>query len=179
MSSLKRKLDEEFIELLTQHESQLLGYIYALVHDHEDASDVFQQTSLVLWKKFSSYQHGTSFQAWACRVARYEALNFLRTKRRNLARFSDSLIEEIAACVEIDSGEASDVDRRAMLAECLESLAEGPRELILRCYTGGEKIRDVAAELGRSPQSVCNSLRKIRGRLFECVDRKIAAEEKP
>lgn len=177
MSSQKQRSDEEFIELLTQHESQLLGYIFALVHNREDARDVFQQTSLVLWEKFATYQRGTNFKAWAYQVARYEALNFLRMKHRNPARFSDTLIEEIAASVDSDC--ASEVDRRAMLAECLNSLADGPRELILRCYTGSEKIREVAAELGRSSQSVSNSLRKIRETLFECIDRKIAAEDQP
>ena len=38
-----------FMELLTLHQTQLYGYIRALVHDAEDAKDIFQSTSLILW----------------------------------------------------------------------------------------------------------------------------------
>jgi hypothetical protein len=42
------------------------------------------------------------------------------------------------------------------------------------CYGGSVCIHDVAGRLGRSTQSIHNSLRRIRRVLFECVRRKIA-----
>ena len=44
----------EFAELLRHHQTQLFGYIYSLVRDLDDADDLFQQTSLVLWDKFAA-----------------------------------------------------------------------------------------------------------------------------
>ena len=41
--------------LLRQHQTQLFGYIYSLVRDLDDADDLFQQTSLVLWDKFDQF----------------------------------------------------------------------------------------------------------------------------
>jgi RNA polymerase sigma-70 factor (ECF subfamily) len=43
-----------------------------------DTQDIFQQTSLVLWEKFDSFETGSNFAAWSCRAARYTAMNFLR-----------------------------------------------------------------------------------------------------
>ena len=40
---------------LARHQSQLFGYIYSLVRDLDDADDLFQQTSLVLWDKFDQF----------------------------------------------------------------------------------------------------------------------------
>ena len=40
---------------LRQHQTQLFGYIYSLVRDLDDADDLFQQTSLVLWDKFDQF----------------------------------------------------------------------------------------------------------------------------
>ena len=45
----------EFAALLRQHQTQLFGYIYSLVRDLDDADDLFQQTSLVLWDKFDQF----------------------------------------------------------------------------------------------------------------------------
>ena len=41
---------EKFSELLTLHQGQLHGYILALVRNRADADDLFQTTSLVLWR---------------------------------------------------------------------------------------------------------------------------------
>jgi RNA polymerase sigma-70 factor (ECF subfamily) len=39
----------EFAEQLRQAQSRLFGYIHALVRDLDDADDLFQQTTLILW----------------------------------------------------------------------------------------------------------------------------------
>ena len=68
----------EFAAQLGRHQGQLFGYIHSLVRDLDDADDLFQQTSLVLWDKFDQFDASRSFVCWACGVARYEVLNFLR-----------------------------------------------------------------------------------------------------
>ena len=47
-----------FVELLTRHQSQLYGYIFALVRNREDAADLFQSVGLILWRKFDSFRPG-------------------------------------------------------------------------------------------------------------------------
>ncbi len=81
----------EFASRLARHQTQLFGYIYSLVRDLDDADDLFQQTSLVLWDKFDQFDPSRSFVGWACGVARFEVLNFLRTRSRNRLYFSDEL----------------------------------------------------------------------------------------
>ena len=81
----------EFASLLRHHQTQLFGYIYSLARDLDDADDLFQQTSLVLWDKFEQFDASRSFINWACGVARYEVLNFLRSRSRNRLYFSDEL----------------------------------------------------------------------------------------
>lgn len=81
----------DYASLLRQHQTQLFGYIYSLVRDLDDADDLFQQTSLVLWDKFNQYDCSRSFINWACGVARYEVLNFLRSRSRKRLYFSDEL----------------------------------------------------------------------------------------
>ena len=51
----------EFAALLARHQAQLFGYIHSLVRDLDDADDLFQQTSLVLWDKFDLFDPSRSF----------------------------------------------------------------------------------------------------------------------
>jgi RNA polymerase sigma-70 factor (ECF subfamily) len=163
----------EFAELLRHHQTQLFGYIYSLVRDLDDADDLFQQTSLVLWDKFAQFEPAKSFINWACGVARYEVLNFLRTRSRRRLYFSDQL--NLALVEAQESLEHQQLDeRRDALASCMKRLRESDLELLETCYGGSVCIHDVAGRLGRSTQSIHNSLRRIRRVLFECVRRKIA-----
>jgi RNA polymerase sigma-70 factor (ECF subfamily) len=161
---------EEFSEALRRHQTQLFGYIYSLVRDFNDADDLFQQTSLVLWKKFAGYDRTKSFVVWACGVARLEAANFLRSRDRRRRHFGGALaalLVEDHAALEHDRLE----DRREALAECMKRLRPPDRELLEACYGGTADVAEVARVQGRPASSVHNSLRRIRRSLFACVGR--------
>jgi RNA polymerase sigma-70 factor (ECF subfamily) len=163
----------EFAELLARHQGQLLGYIYSLVRDLDDADDLFQQSSLVLWDKFDQFDPSRSFVGWACGVARYEVLNFLRARSRDRLYFSDELsLALIEAQEELEQERLE--ERRMVLAGCMKKLPDRDKDLLEACYDRSSGVREVARARGRSPQSIHNSLRRIRRALFDCVRRSLA-----
>jgi RNA polymerase sigma-70 factor (ECF subfamily) len=167
----------DFAGRLARHQTQLFGYIYSLVRNVDDADDLFQQTSLVLWDKFDQFDPSRSFVAWACGVARFEVSNFIRHRGRSRLYFSDELCQMlIDAHEELDRDPDDAERRRAALAACLKKLRAGDQELVDACYERSAKIPDVADRWGRSTQSIHNSLRRIRRVLFECVSRSMARE---
>jgi RNA polymerase sigma-70 factor (ECF subfamily) len=163
----------EFAALVRQHQTQLFGYIYSLVRDLDDADDLFQQTSLVLWDKFDRFDHSRCFIGWACGVARYEVLNFIRARHRSRLYFSDELNLAMIEAQETLDDERFE-ERRDALSGCMKKLRERDRELLEACYGRSSCIQDVANAWGRSTHSIHNSLRRIRRVLFECVRRKLA-----
>jgi RNA polymerase sigma-70 factor (ECF subfamily) len=167
----------EFAEHLRRHQSRLYGYIHSLVRDLNDADDLFQQTALILWRKFAAFDREGNFLAWACGIARFEVANFLRSRGRQRLYFSDDLnlllIEAQDAL-----GEAEADDRRDALARCADKLRRRDRELLEECYGESSGVNEAARRRGRSPQSVYNSLRRIRRALHECVNRTLASEAK-
>jgi RNA polymerase sigma-70 factor (ECF subfamily) len=166
----------EFAELLRQHQSQLFAYIYSLVHNFDDADDLFQQTSLVLWDKFDQFDRSKRFLPWACGVARYEVLNYLRARNRHRLYFSDEL--NLALVEAQDDLEAEPLeDQRDALAGCIKKLRRRDAELLEAFYGRSLCVSDVANAWGRSTHSIHNSLRRIRRALFECVRRTLAQGE--
>ena len=165
----QQAIHAEFAEYLRLHQSQLFGYIHSLVRDLNDADDVFQQTAVILWNKFSEFDRRRGFVPWACGVARLEVGNFLRSRSRRRLYFTDELnLLLVDAHAEMTRSELE--DRRAALGQCLQKLRERDRRLLEDCY-GEPGVNATAERQGRSPQSVHNSLRRIRRALFECIRR--------
>lgn len=166
-----------FAEHLHRHRGRLFAYVHTLARNLSDADDVFQQTSLALWRRFDTFDPARSFLNWALGVARLEAATWLRNRARDRLRFSDELTELlIAAFADLPDDEVG--DRRDALPGCVDGLPEPDRELLTECYHRGADVADVAARLGRSPSSVHNSLRRIRRALFECIERTAAARRR-
>lgn len=163
----------EFAQLLQQHHARLYAYLYSLVRDFDDADDLFQQTTVVLWKKFDEFDRSRSFLSWACGIARFESANFLRSRSRQKLYFTDDLnLLLVEAQQEYSQDELE--ERRDALAKCVDKLRQRDRELLEACYCGAANVQQVADAQGRSTQSIHNSLRRIRKSLFECIRRTLA-----
>jgi RNA polymerase sigma-70 factor, ECF subfamily len=165
MSDLRRY--EEFADAIRLSTSQILSYINALLLDWNDAEDVFQETCVVLWEKFDEFEPGTNFLAWALRIARYKAMDSLK-KRGRQAAFHARLQELLAAEIVDRDSEVVAASLNA-LSGCMDRLPRGDRELVTSCYGESTPVREMANQLGRSPQSVHNSLHRIRRMLLDCV----------
>lgn len=166
----------DFATLLRRHQTQLFGYIYSIVRDLDDADDLFQQTSLVLWDKFDQFDPARSFVNWACGVARFEVLNYLRARRRSRLYFCDELDLALVEAHESLEHQRHE-DRRDALESCMKKLRERDLELLEACYGRSVCISEVAGTRGRSTHSIHNSLRRIRRLLFDCVRRSLAQGE--
>jgi RNA polymerase sigma-70 factor (ECF subfamily) len=70
-------------------------------------------------------------------------------------------------------------DRREALSKCSAKLRESDRKLLEDCYSDSSGVAQVAQRCGRSPQSVHNSLRRIRRALYECIRRALAQQNAP
>ncbi len=169
--------EAEFARYLCSIQTRLYSCIHSLTRDLNDADDLFQQTSLILWKKFDEFDRDRSFFAWACGIARLEVRNFLRGRGRQRLYFSDDLSLLLIEAQEALTSDEEE-ERREALAKCITKLRERDRELLMECYQDQSGVNEAAVRRGRSPQSVYNSLRRIRRALYECIARKLTQESR-
>lgn len=158
----------EFVRLLSQHSSRIFGFLLALCVNRTDAEDVFQNTSVVLWEKFDTYQRGTNFLAWACRIAYFEAL-YDRRKSRRVKTLSDAAWDALAA----DALQRSDDNKedQETLADCLKKLKASDRQLLHEKYFMQRSVADIAAAGAKSVYSIYRSLSRIHDSLLRCMRR--------
>jgi RNA polymerase sigma-70 factor (ECF subfamily) len=164
----------EFLELYSSHYPRLQFYVTALLPTANDASDVLQETSMVLWRKFDTFELGTNFFAWACKIARFQVMKYRERQGRSARLFDTNLLETLAveAC---DENVVRGVPLQA-LENCLAKLSEIDRSLIRRRYQPGATVQQLAADIGRTANSLSKSLGRIRRTLLECIDRTLAHE---
>ena len=161
---------EQYQELYTQHQRRLFLYINAMLPCAADADEVFQETNIIIWKKFDQFEIGTDFLAWAYRIAYFQVRDYRRRAWRRRTCFSPELIEQLADRVQEE--EELLEDRRTALKDCRKNLNEADRELLNQCYAPGAKIQKIAAASSRKTTSIYRSLRRIRQLLMDCINAK-------
>jgi RNA polymerase sigma-70 factor (ECF subfamily) len=164
---------DEFLKLFSQHSRRVYEFISTLVLRPADADEVFQNTCVVLWKKFDSYEPDGSFYAWACKIAYLEMMHLRRSNKR-LQTFSDDVLELLA---ENMLGRANHLNsRQSALEDCLQKLNVSDRKLIEQRYYFQKRPKEIALDRTRSVDSIYRALTRIHIALRECVGRTLVRE---
>jgi RNA polymerase sigma-70 factor, ECF subfamily len=170
------KVDEkaarEFVQRLTAGQRRIYAFIRSQVCSRDDADEVMQQTTTVLWEKYHTFRQDGDFVRWACGVARLEVLTLLRNRRRVRVLLGDDVAEAVSrkladAAVEVDL-------RIDMLVECMKDLAGRDRDLIERHYRIRQSVTEIAVALGLSESSVYKRLSHSRDMLYECIQQRLS-----
>ncbi|QDU38616.1 RNA polymerase sigma factor [Maioricimonas rarisocia] len=174
MASGSRTQHQRFLRLFTTHEPAIRAFVRRLVPSRTDADDILQEVAIVLWEKFDEFREGGDFKAWACGIARYKVLAWLRDRGRDRLVLDSDVVEIIAT----QSLEQEPVlqQQREHLEDCLESVPHAERKLLAQAYQPGAVIREVAAASGRSVGGFYQWLHRMRQMLLNCVKRRLAPE---
>lgn len=162
---MKRK---KFTELYRTIEDELLAYILVQGVPSFEADDVLSEASMVLWKKFDSYEEGSNFRAWAYAIVRFEILKQRRALRKRMLPLDENLVEELEAEHQCEVED----HRSGRLKRCLAQLAKKSAELVELRYEENLKPEAIAKRLKRPASSVYASLSRIRRNLKECMEKK-------
>lgn len=76
-----------FDELVRRYQERIYATIYHMTSNHEDASDLTQETFIKAFQALKSFKGDSSFFTWVYRIAINKTINFLK-KRRNRNHFS-------------------------------------------------------------------------------------------
>lgn len=173
-SPSKQDRTAEFVALYSENYQRLQYFLLALLPTSNDASDVLQETSLVLWDKFETFQTGTNFFAWACKIARLQSLKHFERNKHRARPFDDETLERLAE----DAAEyaAQTEPRIEVLESCLKDLPESDRTLIRRRYETDASVNKIAEEIGVTANRLSKSLGRIRRALMACLERKLALD---
>jgi RNA polymerase sigma-70 factor (ECF subfamily) len=76
--------DRAFREVVDRYQKRVYYHVRRLVIDHDDASDVVQNTFIKVFGGMASFRSDSKLFTWIYRIATNEALSFLKKKRRRI-----------------------------------------------------------------------------------------------
>ena len=158
---------EFFVQQIAEHQSRLFGYVFSMLGDHSRASDVVQETNLILWRKKDEFCEGEPFLPWALAIARFQVLAHVRDRGRDRCLLDAELVAAIAQETEEHVEHMEKVQN--LLRQCISELTPNNQELIQSRYFRSSSINEIADSLDRGVSAVKVALLRVRRRLADCV----------
>jgi RNA polymerase sigma-70 factor (ECF subfamily) len=166
---------EEFIALLAQHDRGLTLYVVSLCPNVTESDDILQEVKLILWQKFDHFEKGTSFIAWARKIAFFKILSYRKQKSKNKILNDDSLLLEISD--DQENRQQLWHKRGQALDSCVQKMTEEQQHVLQMRYKEQLDVESMAERLGRTQQAIYRQLSRLREQLLNCVKKHPILEE--
>jgi RNA polymerase sigma-70 factor (ECF subfamily) len=165
---------ERFLKLLMLNDKGIYIYILSIIRNASDADDIMQETTAVMWRKFSNFTVGMDFTAWGMTIARYQMLSYFKKQKNSKVRYSENLTRSIEQ--EVKEAIPGMEDRLDALKNCVKKLDDSQRNLLKMRYEEGITIKNIGAYISKSTSTAFYSLSIIHKLLFQCVRRTLGEE---
>ena len=171
---------EDLLRSAFKYQDALVSYAYALLQDWALAQDAVQETFIVLQKKHAEFRAGANVYTWARQIVRFEALNMLRSRKREAYFVGDELFSLVEKQFELhmDQESVGQLEvKKAALQLCMGRLDQDALQLLLGFYKDSLPCERLAAIRQKSVNAIRLSLSRIRARLRDCVRHRLALPE--
>jgi RNA polymerase sigma factor (sigma-70 family) len=158
-----------FAELVEAHQAAVFGTVLRLVFDREVAAEVSNRAFFKAYEHLASFDDSRPLRAWLVRIAANEALNELRTRRRDAAHVmggaeAEIQLEQISGAP--DPGEIlARRERRDAIRDAVNRLPESQRVVVVLRYFADLAYADIAELTQQSVNNVGVTLLRARERL--------------
>ena len=147
-----------FDGLVERHQREIYRLCFRYVNNHEDASDLAQDSFVKAYKAIGRFRGDSAFSTWLYRIAVNTCLNFRAARRTAAEELSETLADPAAPVVQ----KMQDRERSQQVREAVTRLPEKQRAtLILKVYHDltHEEVADI---LG-------SSVGTVKANLFHAV----------
>ena len=139
------KLPEEYWELVARYHGELVHQAFSILGNLQDSEDVVQETFCEVVREKTKLTEAPSVGAFLRMVNKANALNRLRSRKRESQRLTKKQRE--APDDFATTGGFSQLDRREFVAQAIETLPEQLRETVVLRYWENLSYEEVSARL--------------------------------
>ncbi len=173
--------ESAFAALVEAHQSAVFGTVLRLVSDREVAAEVSNRAFFKAYEHLASFDESRPLRAWLLRIAANEALNELRSRRRDAAHTfggveAEMQLEQISGAPD-PSEIVSRRERGAAIRGAVNRLPEPQRVVVVLRYFADLAYADIADLTQQSVNSVGVTLLRARERLRGDLERQGVATD--
>jgi RNA polymerase sigma-70 factor (ECF subfamily) len=161
--------ESAFAALVEAHQAAVFGTVLRLVFDREVAAEVSNRAFFKAYEHLATFDDARPLRAWLLRIAANEALNELRSRRRDAAHTfggdeAEIQLEQIHGAP--DPGEiVSRRERSDAIRDAVNRLPEAQRVVVVLRYFADLAYADIAELTQQSVNNVGVILLRARERL--------------
>lgn len=145
--------------------TSVYGFALSILKNTHDAEDVLHDCYIHLYAAASSYRSSGKPMAWILTITR----NLCMTKLRERSRRNEADVEDWQEFIE--ESEALPTEDRIIIRECMNSLSDEERQIVLLHALSGFKHREIAAMMSLPLATVLSkynrAVKKLQKKLSE------------
>jgi RNA polymerase sigma-70 factor (ECF subfamily) len=177
MLQVKDDIPAAFEALVQRYQDRLVGILFHLVGNLEEAEDLTQDAFLRVYRSRKGYRPRAKFSTWLFTIANNLALNHLRKNRRNIAlrlapesdasRAMAPVGQQLPSREAAASSQVRKIELSEIVQDALGFLSEDQRIAVLLSKFEGMSYSEIGEVLNRSPAAVKSLLARARSDLRE------------
>lgn len=154
-------------QIVVRYQSLICAVAFSACRDAARSEDVAQDTFITAWRNLLHLRDPAGLKPWLCGIARNLARDAQRKHRRHSRRLEPDSIaaHDVPSPRPAPDQAASAREDAVILSRALESLPDRYREPLVLFYRQDESVRNVAAALGLSEDTVKQRLSRGRNML--------------
>lgn len=170
VEALRRRRPETLADLLATYGRELQSVAYLIVRDRAEAEDIVIETLLTAFEKGAGIRDERALRAWLLRVATNHALG---SRRRSSRVTRLDVVPDLAGQRDLSADSAT----RVVLLDGIADLPLQMRAAVVLRYYADLSVEEVAATLGKSPNTIKAQLQtaldRLRAHLADPTDRSL------
>jgi RNA polymerase sigma-70 factor, ECF subfamily len=180
MVQVRADIAGAFETLVERYQNRLVGILFHLVGNREEAEDLCQDVFLRIYKARKGYRPKAKFSTWLFTIANNLALNHLRGKGRhksvamsgaaNDSQAVASVAQQLAGREGTPSAEMRQAELAELVREAVAVLNEDQRLAVLLNKFEEMSYAEIADVMGRSPAAIKSLLARARNQLREQLE---------
>jgi RNA polymerase sigma-70 factor (ECF subfamily) len=161
MSPEKEKI---FLETLENNKNKILKICWVYAHDIYEQEDLFQEVVFNIWKSFESLKEMSFINTWLYRITLNVCMQFsLRSKKESKNKIELKSIHFSRVSENIEKSQ-----EYPELYLCINRLETAEKNIIL-LYLDDLPYKEIAQILGISENHVAVKIKRIKEKLFKCI----------
>jgi RNA polymerase sigma-70 factor (ECF subfamily) len=155
LEMLSNEIDFEkgFSCLIKKYQEKMYWHIRRMVHFHDDADDIIQNTFIKIFKNIKGFKAQSKLYTWIYRIAINETLSFIKKKKKMNASSLDENLSELEMHLTADSYFDGDKAQLALL-KAIETLPERQKMVFNLRYYDELSYKDMSEVLDVSEGSL-------------------------
>ena len=163
----------EILSILLPERTRQIALAWSILRESHLAEDAYQDMLTKVFENEDVFEGPRHLKDWSWKVLRNRCYEIIRQQKTRSALLEEAVLNLIDS--ELENQDFGQIDDRVdALRCCLSDLTENSRSIIQTRYFEGLSGLEVAARLGRKPDTVYKNLQRIYASLGQCIKNKLS-----